>query len=147
MKTQRNTWKPWQGDEIWQRSFRVPVHPQENDVWLIVCVVKVILIDYRLEWHCPCTGENLSSLHQTAWTSAESQHEFLGHWAWPTASSPQPPWPEASLCQPLPKWYWRNQIYTNIWLFSLLLRKSIVETWCKDCKCKSDLSKWQHLVC
>lgn len=50
MRTQRNTWKSWQGDELWQRSFRVPAHPQENDVLFIVPVVKVISIDSRMEW-------------------------------------------------------------------------------------------------
>ena len=49
MRTQRNTWKSWHEEEIWQRSFHVPVWPQENAMLFVVSIFKVISIHSRLE--------------------------------------------------------------------------------------------------
>lgn len=65
-ETQRNTWKPWQGDEIWQRSFCALVHPQENDVLFIVLLSRLsqsttgwIGIALTLEKICPTPSGRL----------------------------------------------------------------------------------------
>lgn len=139
-ETQRNTWKPWQGDEIWQRSFRVPVHPQENDVLFIVPVVKVISIDYRLDWHRSRTGENLPDSIRLPGHQLRAEPKV-----WDTEPGHQhSPWAPASAPSNV---VWEGPMHTDIPVFSPLLHKSIAGMWCKDCKRRSDLSKWQHLVC
>ena len=79
MQTQRNTWKPWQGHEVWKRSFCGSLHPQGDDALAIVRAVKVISVDYRLEWALLWHLRDLSRLHQTPWASAESSYKTLGH--------------------------------------------------------------------
>lgn len=79
MRTQRNTWKPWHREEIWQRSFHVPVRPRENDVLYVVSIFKVISMHSSWSGHCSCTTENLSWATQTAPTLVLSQQD-CGVW-------------------------------------------------------------------
>ena len=126
MQTQRNTWKPWQGHVVWERSFCGSLHPQEDDALFIVCAVKVISVDYRLEWALLWHPRD-----SVPTPSRPCGHQLRVHTKpWGTEPGPWPSYPSSMawdpLPQPLPVWYWMEQIYTNIGLFCFLLHQSIM---------------------
>lgn len=88
MRTQRNTWTPWHEEEIWQRSFRGPVRPQEKDVLWVVSIFKAISIRSSWSGHCFLHCRKCVLSHQTTPILVLRQQDCE---AWAQVSLPHKP--------------------------------------------------------